>query len=170
MAQLKIIFTGASSQLALQAIATIGDVPVVTEEAALRSTASLSLRKRVLSLRNQEQVQLYAVNQPTSGAALRALLAEGGMGVVVLLDNCAGNGLAELNFYRDQCRPMLENSKLVFGVVGMETQVQPTLLDYYMELRGIEPKPVIFEVDISQRADISLLIEALLYSLDPGAS
>ncbi len=170
MSQLRIIFTGPNLGLVLEALATIGDPPPApaSDEAARRSTAEISLRKRTLNLGGQEQVILYAVTQPAHGAALRALLADGGLGVVVLLDNRETNSLAEFNFYRDQCRSLLEASKLVFGITGLETQAKPGLLDYYMELRGIEPKPAIFEVDINRRADLALLLEALLYALDPG--
>ena len=50
----------------------------------------------------------------------------------------------------------------------MDESRRPTIADYHLQLEDTDNKIPIFEVDARERRDVSLLIEALLYSLDPG--
>ncbi|MEW8490806.1 MAG: hypothetical protein AB2657_13965 [Candidatus Thiodiazotropha endolucinida] len=50
----------------------------------------------------------------------------------------------------------------------MDLRNKPRLEDYYLQLEDSGLKVPIFEVDARVKRDISLLVEALLYSIDPG--
>jgi len=60
---------------------------------------------------------------------------------------------------------------VVIGVTRTDIRAQPAIEDYYRELAplGLASIPV-FEVDARKRKDVSLLVEALLCSLDPLAA
>jgi len=50
----------------------------------------------------------------------------------------------------------------------MDLSGKPTIEDYHIQLKGLGLKPPIFAVDAREKNDVSVLIQALLYSLDPG--
>jgi hypothetical protein len=56
----------------------------------------------------------------------------------------------------------------VIGVTQMDLAGRPTLDDYHLQLESSGAKTPIFEVDARAKRDVALLVEALLYSLDPG--
>jgi hypothetical protein len=50
----------------------------------------------------------------------------------------------------------------------MDVSNKPTIEEYHIQLQGLNLKPAVFSVDARVRNDVSLLVQALLYSLDPG--
>jgi hypothetical protein len=50
----------------------------------------------------------------------------------------------------------------------MDLSNSPRLEDYYLQLEDSGLKIPLFEVDARVKRDISLLVEALLYTIDPG--
>jgi multisubunit Na+/H+ antiporter MnhE subunit len=54
------------------------------------------------------------------------------------------------------------------GVTQMDIRATPVLSDYHRQFAGIGLNPPIFEVDARRKKDVSLLVQALLYSIDPG--
>jgi len=50
----------------------------------------------------------------------------------------------------------------------MDLNNKPKLADYHQKLHPLGFNPPIFEVDARNKRDVSLLLQALLYSLDPG--
>jgi hypothetical protein len=50
----------------------------------------------------------------------------------------------------------------------MDLSNKPTINDYHSQLRAMGIKPPVFSVDARVKNDVSLLVQSLLYSLDPG--
>nr|WP_305908300.1 hypothetical protein [Methylomarinum sp. Ch1-1]MDP4521122.1 hypothetical protein [Methylomarinum sp. Ch1-1] len=50
----------------------------------------------------------------------------------------------------------------------MDLNNKPTIDDYHIQLQGYRIKPAVFSVDAREKNDVSLLVQALLYSIDPG--
>lgn len=50
----------------------------------------------------------------------------------------------------------------------MDLSSKPTIADYHTQLQASGLKLPIFAVDARVRSDVSLLVQSLLYSLDPG--
>ena len=50
----------------------------------------------------------------------------------------------------------------------MDLSNKPTINDYHIQLQGMGIKPPVFSVDARVKNDVSLLVQSLLYSLDPG--
>ena len=50
----------------------------------------------------------------------------------------------------------------------MDLASHPRIDDYHTQLQKINLKVPVFSVDARQRDDVSIMVQALLYSLDPG--
>jgi signal recognition particle receptor subunit beta len=73
-----------------------------------------------------------------------------------------------MQFFLDAFRGFINGTKLVIGVTQMDLNHRPTIDDYHLQLESSGSKVPILEVDARQKRDVSLLVEALLYTIDPG--
>ncbi len=61
---------------------------------------------------------------------------------------------------------MIAKTQVVIGVTQMDLKHTPTLEEHHGQLREYGLTAPIFEIDARVRDDVSILIQALLYSLD----
>ncbi len=96
------------------------------------------------------------------------ILSEGGLGLVLLMDNTRPAPLDDLRFFVGVFREFIARSGLVVGVTRTDAQPRPRLADYRAALakEQIFRSPV-FEVDARLRENVLMLAQALLYQLDP---
>ena len=57
---------------------------------------------------------------------------------------------------------------MVVGVTRMDLQRKPGLPEYRRYLESLSLQAPVFEVDARSHKDITMLLQALLFSLDPG--
>ena len=86
----------------------------------------------------------------------------------MLLNNARPDPFHDLQFFLKSFEPFIDKTTVAIGITRTDEAARPTVADYHMQLRDEASKFPIFEVDARRRSDVSLLIEALLYSLDPG--
>jgi hypothetical protein len=75
-----------------------------------------------------------------------------------------------MKFYTHAFREFIEQQQMVIGVTRMDLQRRPGLAEYRQWLDQLGLKSPIFEIDARSRNDVTTLVQALLYSLDPGVS
>jgi signal recognition particle receptor subunit beta len=73
-----------------------------------------------------------------------------------------------MKFFLDSFDKFIGETTVAIGVTQMDLSSKPTIDDYQIHLNGLGLKPPVFAVDAREKSDVSLLIQALLYSLDPG--
>ncbi|HHJ16669.1 MAG TPA: GTP-binding protein [Gammaproteobacteria bacterium] len=174
MANYKIIFTGPVGAGKTTAIASISDVPPVSTDA----TASDMTRKRknattvamdygVLKLDKGDALHLYGTPGQERFDFMWDILTEGGIGLVLLLDNSRNNPFQDLQFFLRTFEDFIGRTGVAIGVTQMDIKAQPTIRDYRQELMTNGLKPPVFAVDARTHNDVSLLVQALLFSMDP---
>lgn len=174
MANYKIIFTGPVGAGKTTAIQSLSDVPVVkTDEAASdmtrnrKASTTVAMDYGMLHLNDKERVHLYGTPGQERFDFMWDILTEGGLGLVLLIDNSKDNPFADLDFYLDSFRDFVDATGLVIGVTQMDRKSTPSLMDYNAHLRKRSRHVPVFEADARKQRDISILVQALLYSLDP---
>jgi signal recognition particle receptor subunit beta len=50
----------------------------------------------------------------------------------------------------------------------MDISTQPTIDNYHQQLKELDMKIPVFSVDAREKKDVSILVQALMFSLDPG--
>jgi signal recognition particle receptor subunit beta len=175
MAQHKIIFAGPVGAGKTTAIGSISDVPIVTtDEAASDMTTdrkpntTVAMDYGLMKLDGSDRVHLYGTPGQERFDFMWDILTEGGLGLVLLLDNTRGNPFNDMSFYVGAFREFIDQTRLVVGVTRMDEQREPGLDRYNAHLKTLGLKAPVFEVDARERRDVAILVQALLYSLDPG--
>lgn len=174
----KIVFTGPVGAGKTTAIASLSDnPPVSTNEAAsditreLKAETTVALDYGVMKLDDGERLHLFGTPGQERFDFMWDILTEGGIGLVLLINNSAADPFRDLHFFLDAFDRFIYKTQVVIGVTCMDKNQHLTIDDYYQQLhktRHEAYKIPIFEVDARERRDIALLVEALLYTLDTG--
>ena len=90
------------------------------------------------------------------------------IGLVLLLNNNRPDPFRDLRFFLEAFAEFIDNTTVAIGITRMDEARQPSITDYHEQLEERHRHIPIFEVDARDQGDVSLLVEALLYSLDPG--
>ena len=171
----KIIFTGPVGAGKTTAINVISDIPTVrTESMATDMTRDKKAETTVamdygrINLPNNTAVHLYGTPGQERFDFMWEILVEGGIGLVLLIDNNRPNPLQDIRFFVSSFKDFIQHTAVVVGVTHSDVKPQPSIEDYQRELANLGLRGVpVFEVDARQKRDIVMLIESLLCSLDP---
>lgn len=175
MADHKIIITGPVGAGKTTAISVLSDIPpVITDEAASDMTLEIKPRTTValdyglMQLGDSERVHLYGTPGQERFNFMWEILTEGGIGLVLLIDNSRKEPFRDLRFFLDAFKGFIDNTAVTIGITRMDEKSLPAINDYHQHVASLGwPRLPILEVDAREREDMSLLVQSLLYSLDP---
>lgn len=171
--ELKLIFTGTMGAGKTTAISTISEIPLVSTEAAnldqesaRKATTTVAMDYGEVTLDDGDKLRLYGTPGQERFRFMWEILARGALGVVILVDNARPDPLEDLGIYLDNFSGLIQKASAVIGITRTDIALQPTVDDYYSYLieRGIM-LPV-FVADVRQRADVLMLVDALLSTLE----
>lgn len=175
MSQYKIIFTGPVGAGKTTAIESISDVPPVKTEALAsdmtknrKSATTVAMDYGVMNLAGGEKIHLYGTPGQERFDFMWDILTIGGIGLVLLLDNTRADPFQDMRFFLESFDKFISDTGVAVGVTQMDLSSKPTIEEYHIQLQGMGLKIPIFSVDARVKNDVSLLVQALLYSLDPG--
>lgn len=175
MSQHKIIFSGPVGAGKTTAIATISDIPPVkTEQTAsdgtrhVKPNTTVAMDYGVIRLNSDEHVHLYGTPGQERFDFMWDILSQGAIGLVLLINNARPSPFADLHLFLESFKPFAEQTRLVIGITQADRSPRPGVEEYQQELIKAGLKAPIFEIDARQRADVSILIQALLLCVDPG--
>ncbi|HQO28980.1 MAG TPA: ATP/GTP-binding protein [Accumulibacter sp.] len=175
----KIIFSGTIGAGKSTAIATLSDiVPVSTEAIAtdttarMKKTTTVAMDYGLLILPNGEKVMLYGTPGQERFSFMWEILAEGGIGLILLINNGSPDPLVQLEKYLDAFKNFIARTAVAIGITHMDRSSSFGLVDYRRKVAmlGYPAMPAIFRVDARRRTDVAMLVKALLYTLNPGLS
>ncbi|WP_045223723.1 GTP-binding protein [Methyloterricola oryzae] len=171
----KIIFTGPVGAGKSTAIASLSDIPPVsTDQAASdmtkerKASTTVAMDYGIMNLAGGEKIHLYGTPGQERFDFMWDILTTGGIGLVLLLDNTRADPFDDLKFFTGKFRDFIRDTSLVVGVTQMDLSPRPYLENYHDHLQQIGLKAPVFEVDARRKRDVSLLVQTLLYVIDPG--
>lgn len=172
--QYKIIFTGPVGAGKTTAITSLSDTPpVTTDERASdmtqqrKTTTTVAMDYGVMSLDSSERIHLYGTPGQERFCFMWDILVEGGLGLILLLDNSRADPFQDMHFFLDAFKEFISENKIVVGVTFMDKNPRPSLVEYHSNLNRLGFSLPVFEVDSRLTEDVSMLVQALLYSHDP---
>lgn len=170
----KIIFAGPVGAGKTTAIASISDIePVRTDARATDMTTrrkpatTVAMDYGLIRLEGGEKVHLYGTPGQERFDFMWDILTRGGIGLVLLLDNTRPAPFEDLRFYTGAFRDFIRDTRLVVGITQTDQRATPTVDEYARRLRELDLFAPVFECDARRRDDVSMLVQALLLSLDP---
>jgi signal recognition particle receptor subunit beta len=175
MAEHKIIFTGPVGAGKTTAISVLSDIaPITTDEFASDMTkdrkeqTTVAMDYGLMQLNESERVHLYGTPGQERFSFMWEVLTQGGLGLVLLIDNSRKEPFKDLYFFLDAFKSFIRNSSVTIGITRMDKKSSPEIEDYHREVTSMGwPTLPIMEVDAREKEDMSMLVQSLLYSLDP---
>ncbi|MFA5016642.1 hypothetical protein B0F87_103303 [Methylobacter tundripaludum] len=175
MSHYKIIFTGPVGAGKTTAIESISDIaPIKTDASASdmtktkKSSTTVAMDYGIMNLTGGEKIHLYGTPGQERFDFMWDILTTGGIGLILLLDNTRADPFQDMKFFLDSFQKFIAETNVAIGVTQMDLSNKPTINDYHSQLRAMGIKPPVFSVDARVKNDVSLLVQSLLYSLDPG--
>ncbi len=173
----KIIFTGPAGAGKSTAISAISDIPPVrtdehsTEAGTTRygkQGITVAMDYGLMKLSGGDKIHLFGTPGQERFSFMWEILREGALGLVLLVDNGRPEPFEDMAFFLDAFKEFIEKTEVAVGVTRMDLKPKPNIHDYREQLKKVGMNPPIFEIDARVKRDVSLLMQSLLYSLDPG--
>ncbi|MDF1581702.1 MAG: ATP/GTP-binding protein [Methyloprofundus sp.] len=175
MSQYKIIFTGPVGAGKTTAISSLSDVPLVkTDEAASdmtkqrKSETTVAMDYGIMYINDGEKIHLYGTPGQERFDFMWDILTVGGIGLVLLLDNSRADPFKDMRFFLKSFAGFIKETGVAIGVTQMDVSMRPTLDDYHQQLKEFDMSIPVFSVDAREKKDVSIVVQALMFSLDPG--
>ena len=173
----KIIFTGPVGAGKTTAIQTMSDIPIIStnEDASdmtkdRKSQTTVAMDYGCINIGNKEKIHLYGTPGQERFSFMWEILAKGALGVVLVLDNSRDNPQQDLKFYANAFKKFINKGEIVIGITHIDDVKNPTIDEYRKWLDELSIDAAVFGVDARTRTDVSSLVQALLFSLDPGVA
>ena len=173
----KIIFTGPVGAGKTTAIQSMSDIPIIStnEEASdmtkqRKSQTTVAMDYGQIKIGNKEKIHLYGTPGQERFNFMWDILTKGALGLILLLDNSRDNPQQDLKFYTGSLKDFINQGELVVGITRIDDEKNPNINNYRDWLSELSIQAPVFSVDARERQDVSSLIQALLYTLDPGVS
>lgn len=173
--QHKIIISGPVGAGKTTAITAISDIPpisteqVATDEARnKKELTTVAMDYGSLRLDNGEMLHIYGTPGQERFNFMWDILTEGSIGIIIMIDDANPDPLKDMESFVTSFRDFIDDHAVVVGISRMELNQGSKLADYYTAMAKLGLNVPIFEVDARQRNDVMMLVQALLYSLDPG--
>lgn len=173
----KIIFTGPVGAGKTTAIDALSDIPAVrTDHRAsdstrlLKSSTTVAMDYGLMKLDDGDRVHLYGTPGQERFQFMWEILREGGIGVVLLIDNLRSYPLQDLDLFLDAFKEFADRGHVAVGITRMDCARDPGLDSYSAHLGRRGLRVPLFEVDARSRKDVATLVRALLHTVNPTLS
>jgi uncharacterized protein len=168
----KILFTGVAGAGKTTAISAVSEIPpmntdvVNTDDSLGKPTTTVGLDYGELTLEGGDKLRLYGTPGQSRFDFMWQILAQGALGLIILIDNRRPDPMADLDTYLTGFADFIKTTACVVSVGRLETHPKPGLEDFasHLELRGILC-PVI-PTDVRDGAQVVQLLELLMLQLE----
>ena len=166
----KLIFAGPKGAGKTTAIYAISDIPplVAKPAQAKHQLVDTSRDFGVLNLMGNEKVQLHEIAISEQKLVLPEDWLIDGIGLILLLDNSRNEPIKDMWLYLKAFQEFIAGTQVAIGITNMDKSISPGIADYHAQLQKSNFNPPIFSVDARVKNDVSMLVQSLLYSLNPG--
>ncbi|WP_086930110.1 GTP-binding protein [Agarilytica rhodophyticola] len=171
--QYKIIFAGSVGAGKTTAIAQLSDDDLVTTEQ--RASDDVKLKKQhttvamdygSVQLENGDTLHLYGTPGQKRFESMWQVLADGCMGLVILIDHSSKSPLEDLTFFLEKFTELTSDCPIVVGLTHMTRAKGPSIDEYQNIIFEKKLRCAVFEVDARKLNDVITLLKALLYCID----
>jgi len=175
----KLIFTGPVGAGKTTAIHALSDIPPMRTDSRAsdmtrdrKQATTVAMDYGLMKLSDSERVHLYGTPGQERFDFMWEILQKGGIGLILMIDNTRRDPFRDVDFFLEAFRDFIRKTRVVIGVTRMDISQNPRIEDYHEHLqssrRDWKLKAPILEVDARNRNDVSMLVQALLFTLDPG--
>lgn len=168
MDELKIVITGCVGSGKTTAIQSISDIPVIETDVEasddvkdIKDTTTVAMDYGEIRLGDSRLVKLYGTPGQRRFSYMWEILAEGALGVIILLNNHRQDPIEDLEMYLGNFADPIRKSSAAIGVTHLDEEGHAAIEPYYeyMSEKGLDYP--IFPVDARDKSQVRVMIEAL---------
>tara|TARA_R110001583_G_scaffold33589_1_gene113470 strand:- start:104 stop:646 length:543 start_codon:yes stop_codon:yes gene_type:complete len=178
MRQYKIIFSGPVGAGKTTAIQTLSDIDVVATEARatddvkiIKENTTVAMDYGRINLDEKTTVHLYGTPGQERFNFMWEILAQGALGLVLLIDYSVSSVLEDMDTYLTAFSELTKSNAVVIGLTrGDILNNSNNSIPWGDINRKLDENKLsipIFEVDARNKQDMNTLLEALIISIDP---
>jgi signal recognition particle receptor subunit beta len=168
----KLLFAGGMGVGKTTAISAISEIPPVStdvansdREAFDKALTTVTLDYGRITLPSGDRLRLYGIPGQKRFSFMWAMLEQGAMGIVLLADASRPDPFAELEIFLKAFSKLLRTGRAVLGV-GRLPKTRGALDQYVVKLARRKIKIPVFSVDVRQKKDVLLLLDALFTQIE----
>lgn len=171
MAQLteKIIVAGSMGSGKTTAIKSISEIePISTEvdnndiEQNNKELTTMAMDFGTLTLSDESKLLLYGTPGQERLSFMWSVIADGALGVIILIDNSMSEPLTNLNIYLKGFANLISQSNAVIGITKSDLSGTIDVADYHTHLKSQGLSLPVFTVDVRKKEDVLLLLDGLI--------
>lgn len=166
--ELKLVFAGSMGAGKTTAIAAISEIePILTDVINTDKTehakelTTVGAEYGEISLTDGSKLRLYGTPGQARFDFLWPIIAQGALGVVLLLDNSRPDPLQDMANYIKAFNEHAQIGAMVLAVGRLETHPSPTLSDYALRLDELGLPLAVMPADVRRREDVLEILEVL---------
>ncbi len=167
----KIVFGGTMGAGKTQAITALSDIPVLTteavntdEQAHQKMMTTVGIDYGEILLDSETTIGLYGTPGQDRFDFMWSIISKGSIGIVILIDHSAANPIEDLNFYLKAFQPFHTN--IAIGITHLDDMPERPTVIYRDYLKQQQLNHALFFIDARKHADVLLLVEALVASVE----
>ncbi len=172
MQRYKIVFGGTMGAGKTQAITALSEVPVLQTEALNTDTfahakmlTTVGIDYGEISLGQDSKISLYGTPGQARFQFMWPLIAQGALGIVLLIDHSTDGALDDLKSYLHAFGDA-NHHEFVIGITHVDEKPHKSLEPYRQYLAQIQQNYPLFAIDARQKEDILLLVNSLISVLE----
>ncbi|KEF31151.1 MAG: GTP-binding protein [Gammaproteobacteria bacterium] len=173
MPEIKLIITGPPGAGKTTAIEAISETPPVRTDtrttddlSSVKDETTVAMDFGEITLESGEKVFLYGTPGQRRFEFMWKILVEGGLGLIILVDCSRPDPIDDLKMYLENFSDFIERTGVVVGITRTSEPDAPELTEFYECLESNDRVFPILDVDIREREDVALLINALVSTLE----
>lgn len=169
----KLIFTGSMGAGKTTAIGSISEIPPIKTEVANTDTKSHSKAETTVAmdygevkLPTGDRLRLYGTPGQERFRFMWRILAQGALGVIILVDNTQEDPIQDIQPYLQAFSDLIAIDRAIIGVGRMDAAPKPTINDYTSHLlrKGLDIP--VFSVDVRRDDDVLLMLDVLMHRIE----
>lgn len=172
----KLIFTGTMGAGKTTAIEAISQLPPVSTDVSRsdgaddeKTTTTAALDYGEVRLQDGDVLRLYGTPGQGRFEFMWDILAEGALGVIVLIDNRRPDPVGDLRGYLEAFRGTVGESRAVVGVGRRETHPDPDLPAFCEALAQAGFLAPVFSVNVTRREDVLMMVDVLFHQIEAAS-
>lgn len=173
MAELKFIITGKAGVGKTTALTSISDIPPVctdaetTDELAeIKSTTTTAFDFGEIYLEDGTAIRIYGTPGQERFRHMWEILAEGALGLVILIDHSSPDPIQDLEIYLENFSKLISETGVIIGVTRVDRDDNDALGRYYHYLETRSIFCPVMAVDPREKDDMVELMDSLLSCLE----
>lgn len=172
MIEYKFIVTGSVGVGKTTLISAVSEIPPIstdvknTDTSVDKDVTTVAFDYGQITVSETERLRLYGTPGQERFSFMWKILAQGAMGVIILVDHTRPDPIGDLKVYLDNFADLIRATASVVCVCRMDHKRQPSLDDFDEVAAGYQIICPIIEADVRRKDEVLKVLDILLTQLE----